>query len=204
MRDRDPAQILIPVFAGEFQPERGVDAGRVVLLPAVKPGAKGRVRTGARAPARAVVEDEELRLVLGRDRSVPGRERAFHRVCPALGRGREDAALGAEEVEDEFLEGRLRQVFERRHQLPRLGIGVDRAEQLHRCAEAICGEDEAIRFAGLRFAEVDEAVDRRRQGGAVDRDRADLGDLGAFGFAFGPDRGLARPSRRPCRRPRSG
>ena len=53
--------------------------------------------------------------------------------------------------------------------------------------EAVGGEDEAVAFAGLGFADVDVAGKRAGQGRAVERDGADLGVFGALRFFLGPE-----------------
>ena len=70
-----------------------------------------------------MVEHEELGQTLFGNGVVPRREGAFHGVPAALARRREQAALGAEDVEGELLERRLGKVLEGRHELTVDGVG---------------------------------------------------------------------------------
>ena len=76
------------------------------------------------APEAMVMNCRALRVV---ERRVPGHEFALDRVgAAALGRG-EEPALGAEDVQVELLQRRLRQVLEGDRDPAGLRVGLDRA-----------------------------------------------------------------------------
>ena len=93
--------------------EKGLCAPAV--LPAEeawKVGAKGRVGPGQGAPPGPESMVKYWVEVCVREARVPGREGAGHRVGAAPGRGRQQPALGAEDVHVEGGQRALRQVFE--------------------------------------------------------------------------------------------
>ena len=87
-------------------------AGGVARGTACEAGVEGPRRAGAWRAAGPRVEAEELGGALFGEGFVPGREGAVDRVGLALGRGREQAAFGAEEVQVELGERALRQIRE--------------------------------------------------------------------------------------------
>src|SRR6478672_1739623 len=93
--------------------------------------------------------------VLLRELGVPRRELRPHLIRPTVRRRREDAALGSEEVQLEFLEWGLGKVDECGGQLARHRIGLQRAGELHVGVEAICRENDPVSVARLRVADVD-------------------------------------------------
>ena len=121
---------------------------------------------------------------------VPRFEFGFDFVAAAMGRRRQQAPVGAEEVEVEPLQRRLRQVFERDHHAAGLRIQLDRAGQLDVGPESVSGDEDPVLVAGLGFTDVDRPRQFGRQGGAVDLDRADLRDLRAFRFQGRAEVGL--------------
>ena len=93
--------------------ERAVHAGGVVGDAGVVLGSKGRVVARAAVPFGPPSRSrEELGRGLFEQLVVPGHEFALTGVGAALGRRREEAALGAEEVQVESVQRGLRQVFE--------------------------------------------------------------------------------------------
>src|SRR3954447_10574618 len=112
--------------------------------------------------------------MLRRKSVVPGNEFALDRVG-AASRGRsEHASLGTEEVHIDLFEVGLRRI-EYRDQLSGLRISMDRSRQLHMRAIAIGGEDQAVRFTGLGFTEVERSGDRPWKGSDVEFQRPNLG-----------------------------
>ena len=73
---------------------------------------------------------------------------------------------------------------------PVVGIGGDGAGELDVDAEAVEDEEDAEAVAGLGFAEVDGAGERPGEDRGFDRERADLGVLGALGFFGGAEAGF--------------
>ena len=131
------------------------------VTPAVEGWVKGTLRARAGAPSGPDLRVKNW-VEVWSEGCVPGREGAFDRVGPALGRGRQQSAFGAEEVHVEFRERALGEVLEGDDQLAGLGIGAHRAGELDMGGEAVGDEEEAIAIPRAGFAEVDGAGDRGR------------------------------------------
>ena len=179
---------------------KGENAPAVLsALPALTRGLKGGGDPGQGEPLGPL--EIEIELVETWSSGGPGpraRTESPRDRCRTF-RRREDSTLGAEEVEIDLLDRRLREVGEGGHHLTGVGIEVDRAFQFHVGGEAVGGDEDAVRLAGQRLADVDAALDRAGQGRAVDRWRCR--SWRTRGSAPRPRcrRRVRRRRRRPCR-----
>ena len=81
----------------------------------------------------------------------------------ALGRRGEETSLGPEDMEVEFLQRRLREVFQCERDLPGLRVDPRGACQLDVGREAVGREDEPVRIVRFRLRQVDRPGYRPRQ-----------------------------------------
>ena len=177
------------------------------VTPAARLGSNGRVRARARRcrPGRWSRVKNWVEVWFGSS-SSPGDEFGVDGEGAAVGRSRQQAAFGAEEVQVEFREGRLRQVLEADRRGGRCsGSAMDAAGELHVGGEAVGGDDQPVAVAGLRVAEVDRPGQRPRAApGCLQDERSDLRGLRALRFEFGAELRLRRRCRSSCRRRRWG
>ena len=197
--DLERGRFLVTVVAARLDGERSERTRGVVGAARVHRRVERRRRRRAGYPVGPGGDRDRAGRDLVFERLVPGSEPGDDGIGPAPLGGGEDAALGAEEVEVDFLDRRLREIGEGGHDLAGLRIEVDRAFQFHVGGEAVCGDEDPVGLARERLADVDAALDRARQGRAVDRRGADLGELGAVRRDPPWRRRVRRRRRRPCR-----
>ena len=147
--DVEAAEVLSPSVRVSSS-EKGVWAPAVLAggggLEAGVEGTAGPSGQGAPSGPESRVKNW-VEVCSGRGR-VPGGEGAGDRVGAALGRGGEEAAFGAEEVQVEVGERGLGQVLGRRRRAGRSAGRGDGAGELDVGAEAVGGEEEAVAVAG--------------------------------------------------------
>ena len=93
-------------------------------------------------------------------------------------------------MQPEPRERRLREIFQRHRQTASGRIGACGARQLDVSCKAVGGQDHPVGIVGLRFAEVDVAVDRTGKRPAFQLHRADLRELRTLGGFGGAEPGL--------------
>ena len=112
-------------------------------------------------------------VLFGKDR-VPGVKGRRRRCRRCRNRGCEEAAFAREEVKLEVIEGGLGKVRGIGQHLAGLGVGLDRSDQLGVYPKARGDLKEAVLIAGLWFTDVDGSLEAFGEGGAADREGADL------------------------------
>ena len=186
--------------------ERRVDARAAIG----HTGPEGRVEStglaGQGAPSGPSSRSKNWVEVCSGSSGVPRGERAVDRIGPAAVGGREQAPLGAEQMQVELVERELRKILRASPSAARYPdpLRLTPTGQLDVHAEAVRDQVEAVRIARLRVGEVDEARQRRRQRRGDDFERSDL----RLPPGTAPPRGGSRSSpaplsRRSCRRRRS-
>ena len=120
------------------------------------------------------------------------------------GRRRHQAAVGGEEVQLEVVERHLRQVVEVGGQLTGLRVGMNEPTSLALMPKPEATMKRRYWLPGLRFADVDGAVQRSVSAG-VPIAKVPIFELsGQCGRALGAEVGLRRRCRRSGRRRRRG
>ena len=191
-RDRDPAEILVGVFAGERDPEGAVPAGLVGEHGGGERGVEARRLTPGDLKRRARWRRGQLQ------RRGPRRELAF---CAVFDRGAfgvraragvsERRAGAAGQMQFQFAERQLRVFVERRGQLARHGVWNDRSLDLDE--HAVAGERQ-IHFERRlgddprgRGAQVQSALQFARQRRRNHRHHPELRGVRALHRLFAPE-----------------
>ena len=174
------AEVLVAVFAVEFQGEAGERARPASCWSRPRASARRAAPAAGQAPPpgpeSTLIPNFEFWSACA---GFQGKRCGGDRVDRAVDRRREHAAVGGEDVHLELFQRQLRQVEELGAQLPGGRVGDQLADQLHVQAEAVREQEQPVLFARQRFAEVDRAFG---SGPGIDSELSDDGaDLGVVG-----------------------